>query len=185
MPLDKWYDFPHCTVPVVRARVQEIVNRAEGPRVLEVGCNEGFVAKALIEKGLEVVAVDNRKEARDAALQTFGIEAVNADINALPYADGEFDTVIGAEILEHLPNPGKGLAELFRVASKQVIITVPVGSYWNGELTHAWQLNGSSIEHDHGVVKPHVKEVFVIEFRKIRQLVGGSYENVHEGHGDR
>lgn len=185
--LNSWRDFCHCKVPIVKARVEDIVRRVSGPRVLEIGCNEGWVAKAIMEeRGFEVVACDNRDQAIADTKQYFGIDAVKLDANRLPFADGEFDCVVGGEILEHLPNPGLGLAEMFRVSKGHVILTIPIGRYWNDEPTHAWQINGGMVEHEIGRIQHFFKHSFVFEFRKIRTLDGeGIYQNVNDGYEDR
>lgn len=169
--LNSWREFAHCQVPVVRGRVEDIVRRVTGPRVLEVGCNEGWVAKAIHEeRGFEVVAVDNRDQAIEQCRSYFGIEALKADATALPFPDGSFDCVVVGEILEHLTNPGMGLAEAFRVSRGHVVATLPIGRYWNDEQTHAWQLNGGMVEHDGGTRQDFFKHSLVIEFRKIRTI---------------
>lgn len=185
--LNSWRDFEHCKVPIVRARVEDIVRRASGPKVLEVGCNEGWVSKAIMEeRGFEVTALDNRREAREQTLANFGITAVDGDINHLPFNSGAFDCVVAGEILEHLADPGQGLSELFRVSKGHVVLTLPIGRYWNGEATHAWQLNGSMIEHDLGHRSAFFKHSFVFEFRKIRHLDGnGNSTEVRNGYEDR
>lgn len=169
-PLSSWLEFPHAQVPVVRARCEEVVRRAYG-RTIEVGCNEGFLSKALMEKGLEVVSVDCSDVAVEQAKANFGIEVVKAFGESLPFADGEFDTAIGAEVLEHVENPGKLLAELFRVSKGHVILTLPVGDYWLGERTHLWGLDGSIVNHldRDGAVDCFEKHVFVIEFDRRRK----------------
>jgi demethylmenaquinone methyltransferase/2-methoxy-6-polyprenyl-1,4-benzoquinol methylase len=49
-------------------------------------------------------------------LQNAGVnpQVCQADINALPLGDNTFDLVIGAHVLEHLPNPAVGLQEMVR-----------------------------------------------------------------------
>lgn len=184
--LNSWKDFPHCQVPIVRARVQDILRRVSGPKVLEVGCNEGWVSKAIMEeKGFDVVSVDNRDDAIAQAKQNFGIDVIKGDVNNLPFKDGEFDCVVGGELLEHLQNPGIGLAELFRVSKGHVVLTIPIGKYWNDEETHAWQLNGSIIEHDNGKAESFIKHAFVFEFRRIRDLKDSGYVAVNNGFYDR
>jgi SAM-dependent methyltransferase len=44
---------------------------------------------------------------------------------ALPFADATFDTVIAFETLEHLQQPEVALAEIHRVARKNLILSVP------------------------------------------------------------
>lgn len=185
--LNSWREFSHCQVPIVRARVEDIVRRATGPKVLEVGCNEGWVAKALQEeRGFDVTAVDNRDEAIRQAKEYFGIDAVKASALHLPFGAGEFDCVVMGEILEHLENPGLGLAEAFRVSKWHVIVTIPIGRYWNDEPTHAWQINGGMVEHERGDIQHFIKHTFVHEFRKIRTLTAsGEYVPVCAYHEDR
>lgn len=57
---------------------------------------------------------------RDAA-----IEWRAAPIEALPYADKEFDTVVCTHVLEHILDYRLALAELRRIAAKRLIIVVP------------------------------------------------------------
>ena len=167
--MNSWQDFPHARVPVVKARCEDVVRRAYG-KTLEVGCNEGFLTKALMEKGLEVVAVDCSDYAIQQSRENFGIEVVKSFGESLPFGDAEFDTVIGAEILEHVENPGKVLAELFRVSKGHVIITIPIGDYWLGELTHLWGLDGAVVGHELAAdqVRTFEKHAFVIEFDRRR-----------------
>ncbi len=49
------------------------------------------------------------------------------DLENLPYPfeDREFDTVVCLDVLEHLENIHGAAAELFRIANKRVIITLP------------------------------------------------------------
>lgn len=155
------------TVPVARARIEDIIRRAKGSyTVLEVGCNEGFLSQALIEEGHHVTSVDNNPEVIKKAKEMFGITVIEGDVCDLPFVDNQFDLVIGGELLEHLVNPGKGLSELFRVSKGRVIISLPIGAYWLGEPTHQWQIDASVIEHNQGFIDELVKKVLVIEFNK-------------------
>jgi len=47
------------------------------------------------------------------------------DAHNLQFPDNSFDTVMMIETLEHLPEPLVALHEAYRVASKNVIISVP------------------------------------------------------------
>jgi SAM-dependent methyltransferase len=54
-------------------------------------------------------------------------EAVKGDALDLPYSDGTFDCVIASEILEHVPEDDRAIAELVRVLKPggSLAITVP------------------------------------------------------------
>ena len=97
-------------VPAVAAVV------ASAPRrILEVGCGWGELAEWLArETGAEVVAVDLSPHMVGLALER-GIDARVADVQALPFADGEFDCVVAAWMLYHVPELDRGIAELARV----------------------------------------------------------------------
>jgi SAM-dependent methyltransferase len=76
------------------------------------GCGDGAVASTLAAP--EVVCVDVSPAAVEAA-RARGLEARVADIQELPFADGEFDVVICNHVLYHLPDLDAGVRELARV----------------------------------------------------------------------
>ena len=160
-----WYG-----VPVMRTRIEKIIEACapQGKTIVEVGCNEGFVSKALMENGGTVTPVDYDPEMAKKANQIFGIDVVIGNIHKLPFEDQSFDIATGCEVLEHIWNPMGGLSELFRVAREKVVITVPVGRYWLGELTHQWELGGSFINHDSVQVYNADKDILVLCFTRRR-----------------
>lgn len=105
-----------------RACVARILKEVRGPKVLEVGCGQGYLTK-LLAKEYEVSAADIviGDELR-AALPDVAFQECN--IEALPFADRAFDTVVCTHTLEHVRNLGAALDELRRVA-RRVIIVVP------------------------------------------------------------
>ncbi len=166
-----WKEHYWYTVPIMKSRIEKIVELAgpAGKSIVECGCNEGFVSKALLENGAaSVVPVDYDQAMCDKANHMFGVNAVKGNILELPFADQSFDIALGCEVLEHISNPFKGLSELFRVARERVIITVPVGEYWAGELTHQWMLSGACIPHDTVQAYAIDKDILILCFNRIR-----------------
>ena len=50
----------------------------------------------------------------------------------MPFADGEFDVASAIEVLEHVPDPEHTVAEMARVASGHLLVSVPREPLWRG-----------------------------------------------------
>ncbi|MFC1675667.1 methyltransferase domain-containing protein [Planctomycetota bacterium] len=90
-----------------------------GPkRILEIGVGNKIVSSYFKNIGLDIVTSDINPDLSPDVL---------ADVTKLPFEDGAFDTVLAFEVLEHLPweKAIEALAELSRVSSKTVIISLP------------------------------------------------------------
>jgi SAM-dependent methyltransferase len=84
-------------------------------RVLEVGCGMGqFAERVARETSAEVVATDLSPRMVELAASR-GLDARLADVQALPFADGEFDCAVANAMLYHVPDLDRSLAELRRV----------------------------------------------------------------------
>lgn len=87
-------------------------------RVLEVGCGQGRFLRALCrpDPSCQGHGCDIDREAllRAHAVGD-GHHYLQADLTALPYASATFDVVLIFDVLEHLKDPGAGLAEVSRV----------------------------------------------------------------------
>jgi SAM-dependent methyltransferase len=122
--------------PVQRLLIRRFVERfhalfvAANPveTVLEIGVGEGFLSGLLSERFPEkrFTGVDLDAEKLAALHQLFGrIETHQADICQLDGLPGRYDLVICAEILEHLAEPDRALAQIRRLGPRRVIVTVP------------------------------------------------------------
>lgn len=81
-----------------------------GPgRVLDLGCGVGHSYHLLAPR--ETVGVDVDRD----ALAGQDRETVVADMRALPFGDGSFDSVLSVQSLEHVPDPERAVAEVARV----------------------------------------------------------------------
>jgi SAM-dependent methyltransferase len=109
-----------------------------GERVLDLGCGGGRHAFAFLRAGTEVVALDaSLDEPRTvssmvAAMRAEGevvpaCAAISADALSLPFADASFDLVVASEVLEHLVDDRRAIAELTRVLRQagRVAVSVP------------------------------------------------------------
>ena len=85
-----------------------------GRRVLDLGCRDGALTRTYLQ-GNEVVGVDADREAL-AAASKLGIETRWADLDQpLDFPDEDFDVAVAGELLEHLRDPQRLVAEAGRV----------------------------------------------------------------------
>ena len=95
--------------------------------LLDVGCGNGLFVNTLTgsapDRFERVVGLDLSEE----ALKDVHVEKVRGSITDLPFEPGSFDLVTCLEVVEHIPQPEfeAALAELRRVSSKYVLLTVP------------------------------------------------------------
>jgi SAM-dependent methyltransferase len=96
---------------VLFAAVREI----DPARVLEVGCGSGAMAERVRDElGAQVVAIDSSERMIELTRQR-EIEAYVADVQELPFGDGEFDCVFAGWVLYHVLDRGRAIRECARV----------------------------------------------------------------------
>ncbi len=87
----------------VRERLEVTADLCRG-RILELGCGEGRLAEFTAERGLDYTGVEmNAKKVERARAWYPDHRFVEADMLEAPLGDERFDTVILAEVLEHVP----------------------------------------------------------------------------------
>ncbi|MCG7596804.1 class I SAM-dependent methyltransferase [Mycobacterium sp. PSTR-4-N] len=111
-----------------------------GTKVIDVGCGAGRHTFEAFRRGADVIGFDQNaadlndvdailqamKEQGEAPSSARG-EVVKGDALDLPYPAATFDCVIASEILEHVPEDDRAIAELVRVLKPggALAITVP------------------------------------------------------------
>ena len=122
-------------------------SRHAGESVLDLGCGYGAYSLALQTEGRKCVGCDINFDYLRPAVSA-GLPVVAAE-GRLPFQDKTFDTVLLFEVVEHVPEIEVILAEAFRVARKNVIVTVP-----NAEDLEL--LRGNDVTYAHMLSSDHV-----------------------------
>ncbi|MFL6117046.1 MAG: class I SAM-dependent methyltransferase [Catenulispora sp.] len=102
---------------------EKILESLRGTTVLEAGCGRGYLAGRMARTH-EVTATDIVLDA-SAVARYRDVEFTTANVEALPFPDRSFDTVVCTHTLEHVQNLQQAIRELRRVARQRVIIVVP------------------------------------------------------------
>ena len=100
----------------------------------EVGAGEGYSTQRLapmLPEGCRFMSSEFDTELVLRARQRNpGVAISTQSIYALEREDASADLVICLEVLEHLDDPARGLAELARVARRAIIVSVPNEPVW-------------------------------------------------------
>jgi 2-polyprenyl-3-methyl-5-hydroxy-6-metoxy-1,4-benzoquinol methylase len=102
------------------AEVLAAIGDAAGQRILDGGCGEGYLSRALADRGASVTGLDLSESliaaARAEATRSGrAIEHYVASLDAIPEQDGTFDTVVCNHVLSDVSDPDSALKEIGRV----------------------------------------------------------------------
>jgi 2-polyprenyl-3-methyl-5-hydroxy-6-metoxy-1,4-benzoquinol methylase len=149
--------------PAQRALIAHFLRRvadlviARSPRsILEIGCGEGYVLRALRDAGVRcpMRGIDFSAEAVAEARVRVPDASFDVQDAALLAQSGErYDVVLMIEVLEHLPDPARMLSILGRLAERHVVLSVPWEPYFRalnfcrGKHLRAWGNDPEHIQH--------------------------------------
>ena len=128
------------------ARVERVLGALKGIQptsLLDVGSGRGVFLWPLLDTfpllPVTVIDVLPRRVAQLSAVQRGGLQRLRVqrmDVTALAFADRAFEVVTLLEVLEHIPDASRALAEVVRVARRFVILSVPSKEDNNPEHIH-------------------------------------------------
>jgi SAM-dependent methyltransferase len=144
VPTGNTFDKYGSTNPVVRrlmegfnSTLDELWAKAAPRSVLDVGCGEGVLTEQWAQRlgdgrivGIDLEDPELRMEwdKRSRPNLEYRVE----EATSLSFADDEFDVATAIEVLEHVPEPAATLAEMARVASRRLLVSVPREPLWRG-----------------------------------------------------
>ena len=121
-------------LPQVERAARELGFPARPLRLLDFGCGTGFNLPRLGRFG-EVCGADRLREQDREFRRAEGFPVLDAERD-LAGREGSFHVVTALDVLEHLDDDVKGLAELRRLLAPggQIVLTVPAYDWlWSGE----------------------------------------------------
>ena len=137
------YDKYGSTNPVVRrlmtgfeSTLDALFTQAAPQSLLDVGCGEGVLteqwARRVPGRVVGIDLDDPQLHAEWAARQAPNLEYKVMKAEHMPFGDGEFELASAIEVLEHVPDPEHTVAEMARVASRWLLVSVPREPLWRG-----------------------------------------------------
>jgi len=112
--------------PIYRKRIEVlsdlvVAQLKPNDRVLDIGCGSGILGAAILAhpkcpSGVTVRGLEKLKRGNEP------IEVIAHDVGPLPFADGEVDVVILADVLHHEVDEATLLAESARICGRTLII---------------------------------------------------------------
>ncbi len=143
VPTGNTFDKYGSANPVVRrlmsgfeGTLERLFIRADPQSILDVGCGEGVLterwAERLGEKPvLGIDLPDPKLEAHWSTRRRANLEFRTMDVDGLSsLTSGSFDLAAAIEVLEHVPDPERTLAEMARVAARHLLVSVPREPLW-------------------------------------------------------
>lgn len=125
--LPRWYDQMGAVLsfgqdPRWRRALVRAVDPRPGQRILDVATGTGMVARALADRGAEVVGLDQSEAMLGIARARLtggapagSVTLVEGEAEHLPFADAEFDALSFTYLLRYVDDPTATMRELARV----------------------------------------------------------------------
>ncbi|MBW2981184.1 methyltransferase domain-containing protein [Candidatus Woesearchaeota archaeon] len=129
-PMDENYRNPIVGI-ISRGRVKRLLKdmgKLEGKKVLDVGCEAGYISLKLSEQGADVFSFDICKPALiEFKKKKSASNIFLAAAQKMPLKDNLFDYVVCTEVIEHMPKLELSLKEMERVLKPggKLFITFP------------------------------------------------------------
>ncbi len=137
---DAWYqtEIGKTVDEVQKELVYSLLQPRRGQKLLEIGCGTGNYTLELVQRGLNVTAVDvskNMLKRAEDKLQAAGLQArlIPADIQELHLPQGKFDAALAVAALEFLAEPASVLAKAYDALRPggRLVVGIIAASPWS------------------------------------------------------
>jgi 2-polyprenyl-3-methyl-5-hydroxy-6-metoxy-1,4-benzoquinol methylase len=179
---DKWhnqYTFDDDVESVWHGFVKRAIQQdnLKGKILLEIGCGRGGLSNfmaGLSHSPDKIFACDYSSDALEIAKVRFAnrgtITWQREDIQALSFNGNTFDRIVSCETIEHVPDPGKAVQELYRVLKPGGIVYLTCPNYFN--LFGLWCIYRSIIGKPYTEGQPYVNYLLLPKLLRWVKLSG-------------
>lgn len=135
--MDEYYRRELIGIPS-RIRVKKIIHElgnVQNKKILDIGCEAGYISMKLAEKGAKVTAVDLIREPLNKLKEILTtkpkirkrIQIKQADARKLPFTQPIFDYIVAAEVIEHMSSLSRFMNGAYKALKRdgKMIITFP------------------------------------------------------------
>ncbi len=169
--------------PRWRRALVDVLAPEPGDRVLDVATGTGLVARELLERcDCSVVGIDQSADMLARARARFGageggrIELLEAEAEALPFANESFDALTFTYLLRYVDDPRATLAELARVVRRGGrVASLEFGVPQRAPARVAWRLYTA-------IGLPLLGRVASREWARVGRFLGPSIRGFYEQH---
>lgn len=137
--MDPWIEDVEGIQSYIHLQRYEYAMRKAKDVVLDVGCGLGYGSAALFNAKKSVSAFDISEYALLYAVRYYpGPAYLRADVHALPFRDGSFESVVAFEVIEHVDNGIQLLREIYRVLKNRgkLFLSTPNIAHLRNRLMH-------------------------------------------------
>jgi 2-polyprenyl-3-methyl-5-hydroxy-6-metoxy-1,4-benzoquinol methylase len=118
-----------------------------GKALLDAGSGTGWFSLKATERGADVTSLDIGPKLLEQVAKKCETKRVVGDICRTEFEDGTFEFIVSSEVIEHVPEPRKAIAELSRILKPGGILVLSTpNKLWHFAITLANKLGARPYE---------------------------------------
>ncbi len=124
------------------ARMVMWLKASERGRLLDIGCGSGLFMREMLNLGWEVTGVEPDYRAAHIAKENFSLDVYQSSLEQAGFADCTFDAITMNNVLEHVTDPLRTLAEcrrILKLKGRLVLLTPNAASLGHMYFRRDWR----------------------------------------------
>jgi SAM-dependent methyltransferase len=113
---------------ILQERISRLLDNPQGLEILNAGAATGSTSEMLSVFG-NVMSLEYDEECCRFTKEILSTPLVQGSILELPFADGHFDLVCAFDVIEHVEDDARAVAEMYRVCKPGGYIAITVPAY--------------------------------------------------------